>query len=55
MEQPDCAMKKKKVHSEEFFIPNITRVIKSRKSKWVENVAQIADVRNLHKIFMWKS
>ena len=35
------------MNSEEFFIRNIIRMIKSRKSKWVETVTRIADMRNL--------
>jgi len=46
LEHSNCT-EKKKVNSKEFFIPNIIRVIKSRKSKWVENVAHTADMRSL--------
>jgi hypothetical protein len=35
-------------------LPDIIRVIESRKLKWAEHVAHIGDVRNLHKIFVWK-
>jgi len=48
----------RRLHNEElrnlYISPNIIRVIKSRWMRWVGNVASAEEMRNAHKILVWK-
>ena len=48
----------RKLHNEEFddlyFSPNIVRVIKSRRMRWVGHVARMEEERGVHKVLVGK-
>ena len=48
----------KKLHNEElrdlYSLPNIVRVVKSRRMRWVVHVARIGEVRGLHRVLVGK-
>ena len=48
----------RKLHNEEFndlyFSPNIIRVIKSRRMRWVGHVARMADSRGVYRVLVGK-
>jgi hypothetical protein len=51
----DC----RKLHNEElhnlYSSPNIIRIIKSRRMRWTEKLAQMGESRNAHRIFVGKT
>jgi hypothetical protein len=48
----------RKLHSEKlndlYFVPNIVRVIKSRRMRWVGHLAHMVERRGIHRILMGK-
>jgi len=48
----------RKLHNEElndpYSLPNIVRVVKSRRMRWAERVARIGEVRVVHRVLMGK-
>ena len=48
----------RKLHNEElrdlYSLPNIMRVVKSRRMRWVVHVARIGEVRGLHRVLVGK-
>jgi len=48
----------RKVHNEElsdlYFLPNIVRVVKSRRTRWEEHVARLGEGRGVHTVLVGK-
>ena len=48
----------RKLHNEElsdlYSLPNIVRVIKSRRMRWAGHVARMAEGRGVHRVLVWK-
>jgi hypothetical protein len=48
----------RKSHNEElndlYRLPNIVRVIKSRRTRWAENVARMWERRGVYSVLVWK-
>jgi hypothetical protein len=49
---------RRRLHNEElhklYVSPNVIRVIKSRKLRWLGQVAQMGEMKNLYKFLVWK-
>jgi len=49
----------RKIHNEElrdlYSLPNIVRVVKSRRMRWAEHVARMGEGRGVHKVLVGKS
>jgi len=49
----------RKLHNEElsdlFSLPNIVRVVKSRRMRWVGHVARMGEARGVHRVLVGKS
>jgi len=48
----------RKLHNEElrdlYSLPNIVRVVKSRRMRWAGHVARIGEGRGVHRVLVWK-
>jgi hypothetical protein len=48
----------RKLHNEElndvYSLPNIVRVVKSRRMRWAGQVARMGEGRGVHKVLVWK-
>ena len=48
----------RKLHNEElidlYSLPNIVRVVKSRRMRWAGHVARMGDVRSVHRVLIGK-
>jgi hypothetical protein len=48
----------RKIHNEElrglYSLPNIVRVVKSRRMRWAGNFARMGEGRVVHRVVMWK-
>ena len=44
----------RRLHNEEYFSPNIVRVIKSRRMRWAGHVARIGEERGVYRVLLGK-
>jgi len=49
----------RKLHNEElndlYSLPNIVRVVKSRRMRWAGHVARMGEVRGVHRVSVWEA
>ena len=51
----DVTGERRKLHNEEMYsLPNIMRVVKSRRMKWVGHVARVWEGRDVHRVLVGK-